>query len=107
METFEISDGKRTYRIHGEKVAHVSSELPSKDRWTEFSLYLSDKGEWFLQGVGRSRLQGEVDKPWVIITDDPQDWLNAVLGNDVSRLARKLLAESYQYLQTCEPEGEE
>lgn len=100
------SDGS-IIRFTGELVAHVSAELPEKDRWTEFKLYLTDFNTWILQGVGRSRIKGEKDRYWYVVSSDPADWLEKILGEDVSRLAKKLLRDSFSYLRDCGPEEDE
>lgn len=97
------SDGS-VLKFTGELVAQVSAELPEKDRWTEFQLYLTDFSTWILQGVGRSRVKGERDRYWYVVSSDPSDWLDKILGDDVSRLAKKLLRDSFQYLRECDPE---
>lgn len=89
--------------FEGIKIAHVSAELPSKPRWTEFDLFLSTEGEFVLQGVGRSRVAGESDRYWSVISRDPLDVLDSIVGNDVSRLAKKLLAESLRALVPVAP----
>lgn len=95
------SDGS-ILRFTGELVAQVSAELPEKDRWTEFKLYLTDFNTWVLQGVGRSRVKGEKDRYWYVVSSDPADWLDKILGEDVSRLAKKLLKDAFLYLRDCE-----
>lgn len=89
-------------KFTGELVAEVSAELPEKDRWTEFRLWLTDFNTWILQGVGRSRVKGEKDRYWYIVSSDPADWLEKILGDDVSRLAKKLLRDSFTYLRDCD-----
>lgn len=97
------ADG-HTIQFTGELVTHVSAELPEKDRWTEFSLYLTESNTWILQGVGRSRVKGETDRYWSVITSDPMDFLDKIIGDDVSRLAKRLLKEAFLYLRDCGPE---
>ena len=94
------SDGS-VLKFTGELVAEVSAELPEKDRWTEFQLYLTDFNTWILQGVGRSRIKGEKDRFWYVVSSDPADFLDKILGEDVSRLAKRLLRDSFQYLREC------
>lgn len=94
-----------TVTIDGIKVAHVSAELPSKQRWSEFTIYLSVHGEWILQGVGRTRLPGEDDRWWSVISTDPIDVIDSIVGNDASRLAKKLLAQSLLALMECARAG--
>lgn len=100
MHTVRNSEGE--IRFDGELVAKVSAELPEKDRWTEFELYLTSFNTWVLQGIGRSRVKGEQDRCWYIISSDPSDWLEKILGDDVSRLAKKLLRDAFAYLKDCE-----
>lgn len=95
------SDGS-ILRFTGELVAEVSAEIPEKARWTEFKLYLTDFNTWVLQGVGRSRVAGEKDRYWYVVTSDPSDWLDKILGDDVSRLAKKLLRDAFMYLRDCD-----
>lgn len=97
------SDGS-VLKFTGEIVAEVSAELPEKDRWTEFKLYLTDFNTWILQGVGRSRVKGEKDRYWYVVSSDPADFLDKILGEDVSRLAKKLLRDAFSYLRDCEAE---
>jgi len=119
------SDGTKL-KFTGELVAEVSAELPEKDRWTEFSLYLTDFNTWILQGVGRSRVKGERDRYWYIVSSDPMDWLDKILSEDYlvvtmncencghvsrntsttrgSRLAKRLLREAFQYLRDLDCE---
>ncbi len=97
------SDGS-VLRFTGELVAEVSAEIPEKPRWTEFKLYLTDFNTWVLQGIGRTRISGETDRYWYVVTSDPADWLDKILGDDVSRLAKKLLKDSFMYLRDCESE---
>lgn len=89
-----FTNGTTTTQFSGELISHVSSELPSKDRWTEFDIFISDHDEWVLQGIGRSKVEGETDRYWAVISKDPADVLQAVIGNDVSRLAKRLIAET-------------
>lgn len=79
-------------QFSGELIAHVSSELSVKDRHTEFDIFLTDDDIWVLQGVGRTKIDSEVDRYWSIVSKDVSDLLQGVLGNEVSRLAKKLLA---------------
>lgn len=102
-EVFEVinSDGN-VMKFTGELVSKVSAELPEKDRWTEFYLYLSSFNTWVLQGIGRSRVKGEKDRFWFVVSSDPSDWLDKILGEDVSRLAKRLLRDSFNYLRECD-----
>lgn len=101
-EIYEVFNSEGSIRFTGELVAKVSAQLPEKDRWTEFELYLSDFDTWILQGIGRSKVKGEQDRYWYVISSDPADWLEKILGEDVSRLAKKLLRDAFAYLKDCD-----
>lgn len=101
IEPLFYQNGQVLTQFNGEHVAHVSSELPSKERHTEFDLFITEFDEWVLQGVGRSRVPGEIDRYWVVISDDPADILSSILDSKVSRLAKKLLVESFNHLAEC------
>lgn len=108
----EIDDDRDVYEVRnssgealrftGELVSSVSAYLPEKQRWTEFQLYLTDFDSWILQGIGRSKVPGETDRFWYIVSNDPSDWIEKIVGDDVSRLAKKLLKEAFQYLRSCD-----
>lgn len=102
-ELFEVinSDGSKL-QFTGELISKVSAEIPEKPRWTEFQLYLTSFNTWILQGVGRSRIKGEKDRYWYVVSSDPADWLDKILGDDVSRLAKKLLRDAFTYLRDCD-----
>lgn len=95
------ADGSKL-QFTGELVAEVSAELPEKLRHTEFTLYLTDFNTWILQGVGKSKVKGESDRYWYVVSSDPADWLEKILGDDVSRLAKKLLRDAFTFLRDCD-----
>jgi hypothetical protein len=101
MEPLFYQTGHTIVQFNGEHVAHVTSALPSKERHTEFDLFLSEHDEWILQGIGRTKVDGETDRYWAVVSDDPADILQSILGQDVSRLAKKLLVESLKHLADC------
>jgi hypothetical protein len=101
LGTFFYQTGNSIVQFDGEHVAHVSSELPSKERHTEFDLFLSSHDEWILQGIGRTKVEGETDRYWAVVSDDPADILQSILGQDVSRLAKKLLTTALNHLADC------
>lgn len=102
--TLFYQNGHTIVQFEGELIAHVSSELPSKERHTEFDIFLTIHDEWILQGIGRSKIEGEQDRMWAVISKDPADVLQAVIGNDVSRLAKKLIAATFTSLAGTDAE---
>lgn len=98
-----VRNGTREIKFEGELVASVSSELPSKDRWTEFEIWLtSPHKEWILATVGKSRVDGEKDRHWSVISDDPAAIIDAIAGREMSRLAKQLLSDTLAYLRDCD-----
>ncbi len=104
LELFEVigADGNNL-KFTGELVAAVSAELPEKLRHTEFKLYLTSFDTWILQGVGRTKVEGEHDRYWYIVSSEPNDWLDKIVGEDVSRLAKRLIRDAFVYLKNCDP----
>lgn len=105
MEPYFYQDGNTTVQFSGEHVAHVSSDSPSKQRYTEFDLFISESDEWVLQGIGRTKMKGEKDRYWSVVSADPNDILEALWVK--SRAARKLLSEAMSYLAECVCEDED
>lgn len=99
MDTFFFQDGQTTTQFDGEHIAHVSSNSPSKQRWTEFDLFISSDDEWILQGIGRTLVQGEKDRYWAVVSKDPNDVLEALWVR--SRATRQLLSKTLNYLSEC------
>lgn len=99
MDTYFYQDGTTTVQFDGEHIAHLSSDSPSKQRYTEFDLFISADDEWVLQGVGRTKVNGEKDRYWTVVSSDPNDILEALWVK--SRATRKLLAEALTYLSDC------
>lgn len=99
-EPLFYQNGLTLTQFSGELIAHVSSELSVKDRWTTFDIFLTSDDDpiWILQGVGRTKIEGESDRYWAIVSKDPSDLLQGILGNEVSRLAKKLLSVTLQNL---------
>lgn len=101
IQTLWYRSGETITQFAGEHIAHVSSELSVKERWTEFDLMLSEDDIWILQGIGRTKVEGETDRYWSIVSEDPADILQGILGSDASRLAKKLLKEALAKLSEC------
>lgn len=100
--TLFYQNGTTIVQFAGELIAHVSSELSVKDRWTEFDLFLTDDDIWILQGIGRTKIETEQDRYWAITSKDPSDILQGIIGNDVSRLAKRLISETFTNLAGLE-----
>ena len=103
-DTYFYQDGHTTTQFDGELIAHVSSASPSKQRWTEFDLFITLDEEWILQGIGRTTVPAEKDRYWAIVSKDPNEVLEALWVK--SRAARKLLSSAMTYLAECVCEDE-
>lgn len=105
MDTYFYQEGTTITQFDGEHIAHHSSDSASKQRYTEFDLFISSSDEWILQGVGRTKIKGEKDRYWAVVSSDPNDVLEALWVK--SRAARKLLGEAMEYLSECVCEEDE
>jgi len=69
-------DEQPPVRIRGELIGHGENKLsPSgleNKRWTECSIYETDKSEYVAHVVGRSLVEGESDRNWVAIASTPR-----------------------------------
>jgi hypothetical protein len=50
----QVRDGDRLLTFDGELLAHVSSRIDGRDRWTEMRVYRTTGGSYILEKVGRS-----------------------------------------------------
>ncbi len=104
MALFSVTNGHRKLEFEGEKIAFRTSEMPSKQRWTEVSVYLTLEDEWVIQVIGRTRFENEIDRCKFVISKDPMEVLGAILDDDVSYLSKGVLADTMEYLMSCEYE---
>lgn len=84
----------------GEMVAHRSSALSGKDRWTELTLYFSDADTWILHVVGKSIVPGETDRFRVATGQRAVDVLDLLVTE--TRLAKHLIGDALDYLVVCD-----
>ena len=67
----EVRDGDRTIVFDGELLAEVDSRTDERARWIELKLYRTAAGTYVLAGCGRTLVQGEVDRHWVQLAEEP------------------------------------
>lgn len=74
METqdYSLQDGDRQVEFTGELIGSANSDKVGKQRWSEICIYRTTAGNYVVHGVGRSRIQGEVDKQWVQVCELPE-----------------------------------
>ena len=62
-QKFTVQDHERTFAFHGVLLGHASSESRTKKRWTEMSIYRTDKGTYIISGIGQTRVK-KGDRIW-------------------------------------------
>lgn len=97
MKKYRVRDGERVIEFEGRLLARETSRDASKQRWIELALYKTRAGTYVLEGIGRSLVQGEVDRRWVQLADDPEGIIDRLyLYNDlgakyIPRTSRSLI----------------
>lgn len=66
-QAFSVKDWERTFEFRGVLLGHASSYRPSKMRWAEMSIYMTDAGQYIVSGIGQT-----VVKEGDVIWDDRQ-----------------------------------
>lgn len=83
MKQYTVRDGERLIEFTGVKLASVTSFEAGKTRWIDLELYRTRAGIYVLAGCGRSIEPGEVDRPWVQQSEDPDGIIDRLyLFND-------------------------
>ena len=81
---YQVRDGERAIVFTGRRLARVTSHAQDKPRWIELALYLTQAQTYVLHGCGRTTLEGEVDRNWVQLADDPEGIIDRLyLFNDL------------------------
>jgi hypothetical protein len=77
---YVIPDRGRGITIEADLLAEASSYEIGKRRWGEYRLFRLTRGSGYvLAGVGRSIVDGEVDRPWSRICETPDSVIRALL----------------------------
>lgn len=75
-------DGDRDVSFDGVLLGSASSETPDSDRWFEVSIYRTVGGRYLVAGIGRSRVDGETDRHWVVECESGGDVVAALTRTD-------------------------
>lgn len=67
---YELAHGQRCVRFAGWRLGYATSHAPAKLRWAEIGIYRSDSGRYIVAGVGRTVVEDEVDRHWVVVCAD-------------------------------------
>lgn len=69
---YEVIDDDRKLHFHGIELGSASSKKPGKNRWFEVTIYKTRAGQYIVAGIGRTMIQGEVDKHWAQVCERPE-----------------------------------
>jgi ribosomal protein S28E/S33 len=59
--------------FEGDLLAAQSSAYPGAQRWLETNIYRTTSGRYVTEMIGKTRVQGELDKVTVNVYDNPAD----------------------------------
>jgi hypothetical protein len=65
--------GNVDLEFHGQLLANETSFEEGKNRWTEVRIYSTESGKWITEVVGCSTVEGEINRPKVLICHTPQE----------------------------------
>lgn len=71
-QDYRVQDDDRDLHFCGELIGEASSFKQGKERWAEIAIYRTRAGKYVVTGIGRSILNGEVDKHWAQVCEEPQ-----------------------------------
>lgn len=75
-------DDKPTIEFDGWVIGYVSTHMPGKDRWTELRIWAVEPQNtdvlWVLEVIGRSDVQGEVDRHDAVCCVTPADLVKSL-----------------------------
>jgi len=79
MERIELlRDHDRDLRFNGHWVASASSRKTNdQPRWLELNAYVTAEGKYVAEGIGRTVVDGEVDRHWAYVYDTAEDFVDA------------------------------
>lgn len=67
-----VHDGERELQFTGRLLGESSSWCEGKERWAEIKIFRTRAGAYIVSGVGRSVINGEVQKRWAQVCDRPE-----------------------------------
>lgn len=79
METFEVEqDQDSLLRFTGELLGSASSAREGKTRWAELRIFRTEGGQYVVAGVGRTIVDGELDRFWARVCKTPDEVVDAI-----------------------------
>lgn len=77
---YRLRNRHETIIIEADLIGSASSREPTKPRWGDYRLFrLPDGGGYVVAGIGRSTIDGEIDRPWFKICETPDAVVRALL----------------------------
>ena len=100
METYTLArSGGGPVHFDGWEIASISTNADGKQRWTELTIYAvdSDNTPWVVQTIGRSIVDGEVDRCDAIPCKNKADVIHALSKRGrLTSPGQQLLAAAYE-----------
>jgi hypothetical protein len=106
MDLYEVKEkGGQSLSFHGELIGSATSqsERRPRARWSELRIYRTQSGRYVVEGVGRSTIAGEVDRPWAHVVDTPAGVVNSCHLTDaddiryIPEMNRRALEEACEH----------
>lgn len=101
MQTYTLKrDGDRSLVFDGELLGSGSSKRDDHSRWFEVRIYRTVGGNYIVAGVGRSTVEGEIDRYWADTCTTGHEVVRALTRVDdddveyITRTARDALNEA-------------
>lgn len=69
---FEVKDGDRILRFNGVLIGEASSHKEGKPRWAHITIYRTEAGKYIVAGCGKTTVDGEHDKYWAQVCEQPE-----------------------------------
>lgn len=77
-----LGDEEREIRFVGEILGSASSFRDDKERWIEMTIYRTRGGKYVVAGVGKTTVQGETERNWAHVIEEPIGVIEAMYLRD-------------------------
>jgi hypothetical protein len=114
LRQYTVPDGDRVLSFKGKLLGFASSESRFKPRWTEMSIYITEKGTYIIAGVGATRVKkgdvvegviaekDETPRAWTFVCETAEGAIRHLYLHDenvryMTRIAKIALGEAIQH----------
>lgn len=66
-----VTDGARQLEFRGVCLGSSSSHQPGKTNWAEIFIFRTEAGKYIVAGIGRTKVEGQHDKCWAQVCEEP------------------------------------